>query len=903
MKRSGDITAVLPPSGTVTFLFSDIEGSTRRWARDGDAMQAALRLHDQHMRSAIAAHDGYIFKTIGDAFCAAFAKPKSAVLAALKAQRALGATEFSAVDGLRVRMAINAGTADERDGDYFGPTLNHVARLLPLGHGGQVLLSSVAAELVRMNLPSQVTLADLGEHVLKDYDDPERVYQLVAPELQRDFPELRSLKALQPWLVPESMRTRYFTGRDDLLERVRDQLRERHRAALSGLGGVGKTQTAIEYAVRNRTAYPNGVFWVNAETPAGIASGFVEIARTLRLPAAESHDQELAVTAVLEWLNRSYGWLLILDNVEERGNLRRFVPDHGKGDVLITSREPVFAELGVPRSLELRDLDTDEAVRFLLARTGRDDAGPSDRAAAAELVAQLGNLPLALEQAAAYLAEANASFSAYLGAFCKRRVALLERAVGLVAHDTIAVTWTANFDAVERTSPAAAEVLRIAAFLAPDAIPCELFLDGAKVLGDSIAQAFADPDELAMAEVLRPLARYSLIRFDGASRAFSVHRLVQEVVRISVVAAERQIRIERALRALGGAFPNVEYANWPQCERLVPHVVSLVGWVESSDIHVDVTGLLNQTGFYLDERGRYSEAQPLLERAVAIRTALLGPDHPEVALSLNYLALVHWHAGRDGEAELLHGRALAIRERALGPEHPDVASSLNNLARIYLKMDRFVEARPLLERALSIREHALGPDHLHVASSLNNLGIVYWGLGRYAEAELLFKRALEIRDGALGPDHPDVATFINNLAHFYTKQGRYGEAQALHERSLANLERSLGTEHPTVAISLDNLAQLHLKQGQLAEAERLFERALAIRERALGPDHPDVGETLAGLGSLRKDQGHNPEALALFERAVLIKERTLAADHPLLAEIRNAIDALRATTNDIGSLS
>ena len=174
------------------------------------------------MREAIATNRGHVFKTVGDSFCAAFSQPESAALAALDAQRALGRADFSAADGLRVRMAIHTGTADERDGDYFGPTLNRVARLLALGHGGQVLLSRVAAELVRENLPAGATLADLGEHVLKDHEGAERVYQLVAPDLQREFPEVRSPRALQPWLVPETMLTRYFTGRDDLLARLRE---------------------------------------------------------------------------------------------------------------------------------------------------------------------------------------------------------------------------------------------------------------------------------------------------------------------------------------------------------------------------------------------------------------------------------------------------------------------------------------------------------------------------------------------------------------------------------------------------------------------------------------------------------------------------------------------------------
>ena len=290
---------------------------------------------------------------------------------------------------------------------------------------------------------------------------------------------------------------------------------------MSGLGGVGKTQIAIEYATRNRFEYPNGVFWVNAETIGGLTSGFTEIARILHLPAADSSDLDRVVRAVTEWLDRTDGWLLILDNVDDRRDVQRFFPVRGTGDLLITSRESVFSELGIPRALEVRELDDDAATQFLLARTGRDPSDPADRAAAAELAAELGRLPLALEQAAAYIAETNA-FSAYLSAFRKRRVTLLEKAAGLVAHDTVAVTWAANFEAVETVSAAAADVLRVSALLAPDAIPFELLLDGARALGEPIAQALVESDDLAVAELLRPLARYSLVRSDAASCTFSV---------------------------------------------------------------------------------------------------------------------------------------------------------------------------------------------------------------------------------------------------------------------------------------------------------------------------------------------------------------------------------------------
>jgi tetratricopeptide (TPR) repeat protein len=834
---------------------------------------------------------------VGDAFCAAFATPESASAAALDAQRALGETDFSAVDGLRVRMAMNTGTADERDGDYFGPALNRVSRLLSLGHGGQVLLSGIAADLVRDNPPAHAALVDLGAHVLKDLERPEHVYQLVAPGLQREFPELRAAVE-PPWLVPNAMRTRYFTGREDLLARLRQQLVERHRAALSGLGGIGKTQTAIEYAARHRADYPAGVFWVDAETHSGLTSGLVAIAATLRLPAAASDDQEAIVRAVVAWMDGNGGWLLILDNVEDRRDVRRFVPERNDGDVLITSRGAVFGELGVARALDVRDLDGDDAVRFLLRRTGRKGDVPGERAAAIELAAELGNLPLALEQAAAYIAETDATFSDYLHALRKRRLSLLEKAGELVAHDTVSVTWAANFAAVEAISLAAADVLRTSAFLAPDAIPFEFFSKGAQRLGGAIATALLDADELAMAELLRPLARYSLIRSDPNVHAFGVHRLVQEIVRAAIAESERRAYVERIVAALDVAIPAVEYANWALYDRLVPHVVAIAEWAESYNVRTDgVARILSLTGKYLTERGRYAEAQRLHERALTIRERTFGSDHPDVAFSLNNLASVYFYQGRYGEAQTLHERALMIRERALGPDHPEVARTLSNLANVYVKQARYAEAGPLHERALTIWERSMGRDHQNVAYSLNNLANLYWYQGRYAEAQPLHERALAIRERALGPDHPHVAMSLSNLADVDVKLHRYAEAQQRYERALTIWEGALGPDHPDVARSLNNLAGAYAKQRRYGDAQPLYERALAIWERSPTPDHPDAVEVLVGLATLHMEQGRDAEATALFERALGIGQRTLTHDHPELTEVRNKLNAFRAAAS------
>jgi class 3 adenylate cyclase/tetratricopeptide (TPR) repeat protein len=930
MRRRGE--RLPPPSGTVTFLFTDIEGSTRRWDRDRGAMQEAVRHHDRLLREAIAAHDGYVFKTIGDAFCAAFATPEATALAALDAQNALGAADFTAVDGLRVRMAINTGTADERDGDYFGPTVNRVARLLSLGHGGQILLSGIAADLVRENPPQHSVLVKLGLCALKDLERPEDVYQLTGPGLQRDFPELRTKKPSGPWLIPDAMRTRYFTGRDDLLALLGKKLAERNRAVLSGLGGIGKTQTAIEYAVRNRAKYSAGVFWVNAETASGVASGFVEIAKALHLASAESSDHENVVTGVRDWLCENDCWLLILDNVDDRREVACFVPERAAGDVLVTSRGSVFAEFGIPRALEVGDLDIAEAVRFLLTRTGRTDDGDSrERRAAFELVNELGNLALALEQAAAYIAETNATFSDYLNAFRKRRVGLLERSSALVSRESVSVTWAANFAAVEQASAESADVLRFSAFLAPDSVPF------------SLLEAVWNGDELATFELLRPLARYSLIRIDAAKREYGVHRLVQETVRTALGDSDCRQYVARAVTALNTVLPDAEFDSWERFDALVAHVVSIMGWAGSYDVWpTGVAELLNKAGRYLFQRGRYGESETLLRRALELGQEMLGPDHTDIATSLNTLAIVYQREGKYVESEPLYEMALAMRERLLGPNHPDVANSslnfgnlhftqgryaeaqrlyeradaiwrrtfgsdhvgvataTNNMARICEEMGRYDEAQRLDEEALAIRERVFGADHPHVAVSFSMLANGHARRGRFAEAEALHGQAIAIRERALGPHHDELGESLHDLAQVYVWQGRHHEALPLYERALRIFERAFGSQHPFVADNLQGIAAVHLKDGRFVDAEMLFERAVTMRERTLGPDHLKVAESLIGIASLYSARGQHEQAIARLERALRIKQRLFPADHSELEEIAEALRTTRDCRRNLG---
>jgi CHAT domain-containing protein/tetratricopeptide (TPR) repeat protein len=289
--------------------------------------------------------------------------------------------------------------------------------------------------------------------------------------------------------------------------------------------------------------------------------------------------------------------------------------------------------------------------------------------------------------------------------------------------------------------------------------------------------------------------------------------------------------------------------------------------------------------------GRYSEAIPLAQRALAIREKTLGRDHPDVAQSLNNLAELYNSLGRYADAEPLHQQSLAIREKALGRDHPDVALSLNNLAELYRNQGRFADAEPLYQRALAIREKALDRNHPDVALSLNNLALLYWSQGRYADAEPLYQRSLAIYEKVLGPDHPDVSLPLNNLAELYRSQGRYADAERLWRRSLAIRERALGRDHPNLAFSLNNLATLYATQGRYADAEPFYQRSLAIYEKVFGRDHPNVALSLNNLAELYNSQGRYADALPLYRRSLAIREKALGREHPDVAQSLNNLAA------------
>lgn len=390
----------------------------------------------------------------------------------------------------------------------------------------------------------------------------------------------------RPWLVPHADNP-FFTGRQDELDALHVTLSGGGRAAIcqaiSGLGGIGKTQTAARYCHDHRDAYA-AVFWLRAQSPDTLTADVQAVARELGLPEAETGDQAVTIRAVQQWLRTHTNWLLVLDNVDTdamRDACRDFLPTglHG-GAMLITSRLEDLTELNVASPLRLPVLPEDKAVAFLLRRTGRQQPDQAETAAARLLARDLGCLPLALEQAAAYCKASRLTFQQYRTRFKEAGLALLEkgqvRAGGY--EKTIATTWQLSIAEVARECPAAVIVLQVCSMLAAEAIPLDVIRKGGAAMGPAVAAAREDD----VAAVLIPLAKYSLIDWEAGAEDFSMHRLVQCVTRADMSDEEKEERAEQAVAAVAVAFPDAEFDAWPLCERLIPHVfVCREGWMHT----------------------------------------------------------------------------------------------------------------------------------------------------------------------------------------------------------------------------------------------------------------------------------------------------------------------------------
>ncbi|MBL1117804.1 ATP-binding protein [Streptomyces sp. 110] len=660
--------------------------------------------------------------------------------------------------------------------------------------------------------------------------------------------------------------------------------------AMSGLGGIGKSTLALNFAHTHRTGY-TAVWWIDAETPETIAGSLAQL--TIRAnPGTNTSGVPSAVLAewALAWLDSHPGWLLVFDNATHPDHLAPYLARLTSGDHLITSRLTYGWHDLAATPLHLDVLTPPAATRLLHQLAG---PGPSSEAAAAqELADELGYLPLALEQAGAYIRRTRNTYSAYLHRFRTQTARMLNTPGNGDPHSTtIARTWHVTLDTIAERDPLAVHLLHVMAWLAPHDVPRDL-------LNGIADEPDADTDALAL------LNDFSMITLTESTSA--MHRLLQALARtpdpkdphrsdsaISQAQSTAATLIHDALPD----DPETNTAGWPRWRALLPHIDAYLTHTHPDTDTAETDGILYSASQFLHGQGQLSQATQYAQRSVTTSARLNGEDHPDTLTSRNHLASAYESAGSLGRAIPLHEQTLTDSIRVLGEDHPDTLISRNNLAGAYGSVGDLGRAISLYEQNLTDRIRVLGEDHPDTLISRNNLAYAYTSVGDWGRAISLYEQNLTDRIRVLGEDHPSTLISRNNLAGAYGSVGDLGRAISLYEQTLTDSIRVLGEDHPSTLTSGNNLAGAYGSVGDWGRAISLYEQNLTDRIRVLGEDHPDTltsGNNLAGAYESVGDLGR---AIPLYEQTLTDSIRVLGEDHPTTRIVRDNLREARSKSD------
>ena len=735
------------------------------------------------------------------------------------------------------------------------------------------------------------------------------------------------------YLVPFE-KNEHFIGRRSLLAKLCETLcttkpkRYNHRVALHGLGGVGKTQLALEYVYTHKTLHDR-IYWINGANQASLLSGYQEIGKRVGciMSRGEVTPSEVA-KAVVSWLNKEQGWLLVIDNVDDWSIMDGYLPERSPWQLtLLTTRNPNSDEIAA-EAFEVEVLDKDDAVDLLLTRAANevyDDTQVKEEAE--DIVHEVGCLPLAIEQAAAYIREVSKDIFKFLPSYRKNRKRHHTRTPK--GHwkygESIASTWHLSFKQVEENSKAASRLLQLLAFLDPDCIYPDFLEAGNDALEPDLKAMINDPDTFD--EALFELERFSLIRrqrCEGTIR-ITIHRLVQLVIVDEMDQSERQNMMMQIIRLGISAFPDATdlTANPSSLElsrRYRSQVLACLrhSELEGSDIwqalSVQVAAFLYFDGYYEDcarlssatmearkiyrgpddletlqsmhrlalalrKLARPDEAISLFQETVASRTRILGLENIETLQSMHGLGWALADLAKYQAAATLHQESLTIKRKILQDGHPETIESMDGLAWAYWRLGDYHKALALHEEALELRKNSQGVAHVDTLSSMDGLGWAKWRVGSYEEAAQLFRDSLDLRKAFQREDHPDIVSSMDGLAWAYWRLGQYHKAFSIFQEMLELNKRILGPEHPDTGMNLYGLGWGHLRLGRYTNAINSFQEAHAITTRILGHEHPDALLNADGLAWCHWSLGDYDKARDLHQENLESYKRTLGSDH------------------------
>ncbi|MFL6117186.1 MAG: FxSxx-COOH system tetratricopeptide repeat protein [Catenulispora sp.] len=677
-----------------------------------------------------------------------------------------------------------------------------------------------------------------------------------------------------------------FVGRGTELDQLHAAMRSGAEAvtqAIVGLGGIGKTTLAVQYARRHAEEF-TAVWRLTADSRANAEQGLADLARELCQTGVSGHDDAALAGWAVSWLQRHPSWLLIWDNVDDLADVQPLMSGLTAGAHLMTSRRTGgWHRIGVASPLRLGELAPDDAVVLL---TGLAGDAAADREAARQLCAELGFLPLAMEQAGAYLAEAGISAKAYLERWRTANAAVVRKAPESHPADRIlTVVWRVTLDRLGST-PLAGQLLRVMAWLAPRAILRSLLL----------ALPGRDPD--AVEAALARLSAYSMITVDPVGDTVAVHRVVQAVARTPdpddehrrpedvTIAQNTAIGLIEALIPTGDEPGTEAVARW---RALLPHIDAFAAHTSGCSVPPDAIGVMDWAFRMLEAEGNPAAAVRIAACSLAGALEHLGPEHPHTPTVRSNLAKAYESAGDPGRAIPLFQQALTDAVQVLGEDHQNALIIRNNLAYAYRASGELGRAIPLFEQALTDAVRMSGEDDPYTLIVRNNLAMAYELAGDQGRAIPLFEQTLTDRLRVLGEDHPQVQNSRNNLAHAYVSAGDLGRAVPLFEQTLADRLRVLGQHHPYTLLSRNNLAHAYVSAGDLGRAIPLYEQTFTDRLRVLGEDHPDTLISCANLAGAYQAAGDLGRAITLHEWAFTDRLRVLGEDHPDTLISRNSL--------------
>ncbi|KAI9855038.1 MAG: hypothetical protein M1813_000582 [Trichoglossum hirsutum] len=745
-----------------------------------------------------------------------------------------------------------------------------------------------------------------------------------------------------PFDLKDVPTTSAFFGRDSDLNLMRQyltqtsDLKRRKICVLYGLGGIGKTQLAIEYARLHKYEYTS-VFWLDGKTEESLIQSLLSIAprlpkgQTLNLDIREIKGIEESrekAQEVLKWFTfeGNSEWLLIFDNIDKTSyeapdndvdslssyDITQYFPRGDVGVIIITSRLQRLITLG--DSIYLDRIDTKNGILILeknagksMRRSGNTVAGREDTEIgtfdqdAVALVKRLEGLPLALVIAGSYIR--SITVTKYLELYNSSWNDLHET-LGVrrdYPQRTIVTTWMISFGELKRKDVSAVKLLQLWGYLDNQDLWFQLLKwPDCQARAPEWLRQITDT-EITFLKTIQNLLGYSLIEQKESSDSYSMHVVVHDWIREFINKEDNNL-FRIGITSVGLAVPGDKEKDYQTMQRrLLPHANRLSQSLRrkhvldsrSNEIY-DISYLygLHNLGDLYSCQEKFAEPEAMYQRALTGYEKVLGPEHTSTLRTVNNLGILYQNQGKLAEAEAMYQRALAGKEKVLGPEHTSTLRTVNNLGNLYQNQGKLAEAEAMYQRALAGLEKVLGPERTSMLDTVSNLGVLYWGQGKRAEAEAMCQRALAGFEKVLGPEHTSTLDTVNNLGVLYRIQGKLAEAETMCQRALAGFEKALGPEHTPTLDTVNNLGILYRGQGKLAEAEAMYQRALAGFEKVLGPEHTSTLRTVNNLGILYQGQGKLAEAEAMCQRALAGFEKALGPEHTSTLQTVNNLSNL-----------